>query len=273
MSRGDRSYHGEFTVDYTDYDIDYYSSMKGMGDNFDYMSKVDKKHYINDSFDYHMVAQNIDYTHAQRQQDLPQQPLRRRPQYTSSFTNIWLTDTFTDTTVQQALRQREHQEQLHHQRIHERKRAEARERLKQEHHEEPKPLDTWLTSAHRTRLSSSRSSSCSNHVGDHERHRQQPQEHGANRQQPTWCPRHEEPIYENVIDNSSRKTTTRASTLPSHEMSYHDVMLSPMVSPIPHATTAMAPTRRSHHHEKHSKAHDHHHQRHHEHPQQAQEQP
>jgi hypothetical protein len=56
MSRGDGSYHGEFTVDYTDYDIDYYSSMEGMGDNFDYMSKVDKKHYIDDSFDYDMVA-------------------------------------------------------------------------------------------------------------------------------------------------------------------------------------------------------------------------
>jgi hypothetical protein len=42
MSRGDGSYHGEFTVDYTDYDIDYYSSLEGMGDNFDYMSKVGK---------------------------------------------------------------------------------------------------------------------------------------------------------------------------------------------------------------------------------------
>jgi hypothetical protein len=140
-------------VDYTDYDIDYYSSMEGMGDNFDYMSKVDKKYYSDDSFDYDMVAHNIDYTHAQRQQDLPRQPSRRRPQYTSSFTNLWLTNTFTDTTVQQALRQREHQEQLRRQRIRERKRAEARERLKQVHHEEPKPLDTWCTSAHRTRLS------------------------------------------------------------------------------------------------------------------------
>jgi hypothetical protein len=40
-------------------------------------------------------------------------------------------------------------------------------------------------------LSSSRSSSCSNHVGDHERRCQQPQEHGANHQQFTRCPRHE----------------------------------------------------------------------------------
>jgi hypothetical protein len=50
MSRGDGSYHGEFMVDYTDYDIDYYSRMEGMGNNFDYMSKVDKKHYIDDYF-------------------------------------------------------------------------------------------------------------------------------------------------------------------------------------------------------------------------------
>jgi hypothetical protein len=163
-------------------------------------------------------------------------------------------------TIQQALRQREHQEQLRCQRIRERKRAEALERLKQEHHEEPKPQDSWWTAAHHTRLSSSRSSSRSNHVGDHERRRQQSQEHGANHQQPTRCPRHEEPIYENVNDNSSRRTTTRAPRLPSHEMSYHDATLSPMVSPIPHATTAKAPTRQSHRHEKHSKAHDHHHQ-------------
>jgi hypothetical protein len=35
-----------------------------MGDNFDYMSKVDKEHYIDDSFDYDMVAHNIDYAQA-----------------------------------------------------------------------------------------------------------------------------------------------------------------------------------------------------------------
>jgi hypothetical protein len=62
--------------DYTDYDIschngdsmmsdiDYYSSMEGMGDNFDYMSKVDKEHYIDDSFNYNTVAHKIDYTQA-----------------------------------------------------------------------------------------------------------------------------------------------------------------------------------------------------------------
>jgi hypothetical protein len=62
--------------DYTDYDmschngdsmmsvIDYYSSMEGMGDNFDYMSKVDKEQYIDDYFDYDMVAHNIDYAQA-----------------------------------------------------------------------------------------------------------------------------------------------------------------------------------------------------------------
>jgi hypothetical protein len=72
MSRGDESYDGEFMEDYTDYDIschngdsmmsdiDYYSSMEGMGDNFDNMSKVDKEHYIDDSFDYDMVAHNIE---------------------------------------------------------------------------------------------------------------------------------------------------------------------------------------------------------------------
>jgi hypothetical protein len=76
MSRGDGSYDGEFMEDYTDYNIschngdsmmsniDYYSSMEGMGDNFDYMSKVDKEHYVDDSFDYDMVAHNIDYTQA-----------------------------------------------------------------------------------------------------------------------------------------------------------------------------------------------------------------
>jgi hypothetical protein len=42
MSRGNGSYHGKFTEDYTDYDIDYYSSM----------SKVSKEYYINKSFDY-----------------------------------------------------------------------------------------------------------------------------------------------------------------------------------------------------------------------------
>jgi hypothetical protein len=52
MSRGNESYHGKFTEDYTDYDIDYYSSMEGMGDNFNYMSKVDKKHYIDNNFNY-----------------------------------------------------------------------------------------------------------------------------------------------------------------------------------------------------------------------------
>jgi hypothetical protein len=321
MSRGDGSYHGEFTVDYTDYNIDYYSCMEGMGDNFDYMSKVDKKHYIDDNFDYmskvdkkyyiddnfdymskvdkkHYINDNFDYMskvskehydkrpwahqdtrdhhivhQAQRQHDLPRQPSRRCPQYCPDSPHLRLIVMSTDTTNQQALRQREHQEQLHRQRIRERKRAEAHERLKQEHHEEPKPQDiSWWTSAQHPRLSSSRSSSCSNHVDDHE-HRRQPQEHGANHQQPTWCPCHEEPIYENVHDNSSRRTTTRASRLPNYEMSYHDVTLSPMVSPIPHATTAMAPTRWSHRHEKHSKAHDRHHQRHHEHTQEVQEQP
>jgi hypothetical protein len=76
MSRGDESYDGEFMENYTDYDIschngdsmmsdiDYYSSMECMGDNFDYMSKVDKEHYIDDSFDYNMVAHNIDYAQA-----------------------------------------------------------------------------------------------------------------------------------------------------------------------------------------------------------------
>jgi hypothetical protein len=76
MSRGDGSYDGEFMEDYTDYDIschngdsmmsdiDYYSSMEGMGDISDYISKVDKEHYINDSFDYNMVAHNIDYAQA-----------------------------------------------------------------------------------------------------------------------------------------------------------------------------------------------------------------
>jgi hypothetical protein len=89
---------------------------------------------------------------------------------------------FADTTIQQALRKHEHQEQLCHQHIRERKHAEALECLKQEHHEEPKPQDSWWTTAHRTRLSSSRSSSCSNHVGDHEHRRHQPQgqpQHGA----------------------------------------------------------------------------------------------
>ena len=49
MSRGDGSYDGEFMEDYTDYDIschngdsmmsdiDYYTSMEGMCDNFDYI--------------------------------------------------------------------------------------------------------------------------------------------------------------------------------------------------------------------------------------------
>jgi hypothetical protein len=119
---------------------------------------------------------------AQRQHDLPRQPSRQRPQYTSSFTNLRLIDTFTDTTIQQVLRQHEHQEQLHRQRIRERKHAKALERLIQEHHEEPKPQDSWWTAAHRTRLCSSRSSSRSNHVGDYERCCQQPQEHGANHQ-------------------------------------------------------------------------------------------
>jgi hypothetical protein len=76
MSRGNGSYDGEYMEDYTDYDIsyhngdsmmsdiDYYSSMEGMGDNFDYMSKVDKEHYIDDSLNYDMVAHNIDYTQA-----------------------------------------------------------------------------------------------------------------------------------------------------------------------------------------------------------------
>jgi hypothetical protein len=135
-----------------------------IGDNFDYMSKVDKEHYIDESFDYDMVAHNIDYAQAsmddytahtidtmhdavdnlytmphkttsskvewprfeqgttyfdsissshqrqchhdkrplahqdtrdhqivhqaQRQHDLPRQPSRRRPQYTSSFTAL-----------------------------------------------------------------------------------------------------------------------------------------------------------------------------------------
>jgi hypothetical protein len=31
--------------------------------------------------------------------------------------------------------------------------------------------------------------------------------------------------------------------LPSHDMNSHDVTLPPMVSPIPHATTTIAPTR------------------------------
>jgi hypothetical protein len=68
MSRGNGSYHVKFTEDYTDYDIDYYSSMEGMGDNFDYISKVDKKHYIDDNFDYmskvdkkHYIDDNFDY--------------------------------------------------------------------------------------------------------------------------------------------------------------------------------------------------------------------
>jgi hypothetical protein len=43
MSRLNGSYHGKFTEDYTDYDIDYFSRMEGMDDNFNYMSKVDKK--------------------------------------------------------------------------------------------------------------------------------------------------------------------------------------------------------------------------------------
>jgi hypothetical protein len=51
---------------------------------------------------------------------------------------------------------------------------------------------------------------------------------------------------------------------PSHEMTSHDVNPSPMVSPVPYATTAKAPTSRSHCHEKRSKAHDRHHQGHHE---------
>jgi hypothetical protein len=73
MSRDDGSYDGEVTEDYNDShhnadsmisDIDYYSSMEGMGDNFDYMSKVDMEHYIDDSFDYDMVARNIEYAQA-----------------------------------------------------------------------------------------------------------------------------------------------------------------------------------------------------------------
>jgi hypothetical protein len=201
MSRRNGSYHGKFTKEYTDYDINYYSSMEGKGDNFDYMSKVSKEHYIHNSFNYdkralaHQDTRDHHIVHqAQRQHDLP----------------------------------------------------------------------------HRTRLSLSRSSSRSNHVGDHER-RRQPQEHGANHKQPTWCPCLDEPIYNNVHDNSSRRTTTRAPRLPSHDMSYQDATFSPMVSPIPHDTSAKAPTRQSHRHEKHSKDHDCHHQSHHEHPQQDQE--
>jgi hypothetical protein len=141
-------------------------------DNFDYMSKVDKKHYIDDNFDYmskvskehydkrpwaHQDTRDHHIVHqAQRQHDLPQQPSRQRPQYCPDSPHLRLIVTSTDTTNQQALRQREHQEQLRRQRIRERKRAEARERLKQEHHEEPKPQDiSWWTSAQRPRLSSS----------------------------------------------------------------------------------------------------------------------
>jgi hypothetical protein len=73
MSRDDGSYDGEVMEDYNEYDIschngdsmmsdiDYYSSMEGMGDNFEYMSKVDMEHYIDDSFEYDMVVHNIDY--------------------------------------------------------------------------------------------------------------------------------------------------------------------------------------------------------------------
>jgi hypothetical protein len=76
MYRDDGSYDGEVTEDYNDYDnsrrngdsmmsdIEYYSSMEEMGDNFDYMSKVDMEHYIDDSFKYDMVAHNNDYAQA-----------------------------------------------------------------------------------------------------------------------------------------------------------------------------------------------------------------
>jgi hypothetical protein len=76
MSRDNGSYDGEVTEDYNDYDfsrdngdsmmsdIDYYSSMEGMGENFDYMSMVHKEHYIDDSFEYDMVAHNIDSAQA-----------------------------------------------------------------------------------------------------------------------------------------------------------------------------------------------------------------
>jgi hypothetical protein len=56
MSRLNGSYHELFTEDYTDYDnFDYMSKMhkkRYIDDNFDYMSKVDKKQYIDNSFDY-----------------------------------------------------------------------------------------------------------------------------------------------------------------------------------------------------------------------------
>jgi hypothetical protein len=76
MSRDNGSYDGEVTEDYNDYDIschngdsmmsdiDYCSSMEGMGENFDYMSMVHKEHYIDDSFEYDMVAHNIDSAQA-----------------------------------------------------------------------------------------------------------------------------------------------------------------------------------------------------------------
>jgi hypothetical protein len=68
MSRGNGSYHGKFTEDYTDYDIDYYSSM----------SKVSKEHYIDNSFDYdkrvlaHQDTRDHHIVHqAQCQHDVP----------------------------------------------------------------------------------------------------------------------------------------------------------------------------------------------------------
>jgi hypothetical protein len=83
MSRLNGRYHGKFMEDYTDYDIDYYSSMEGMGDNFDYMNKVSKEHYIDNSFDYdkrawaHQDTRDHHISHqAQRQHDLPRQPSR-----------------------------------------------------------------------------------------------------------------------------------------------------------------------------------------------------
>jgi hypothetical protein len=76
MSRDNGSYDGEVTKDYNDFnisrhngdsmmsDIDYYSSMEGIGDYFNYMSMVDTEHYINDSFEYDMVEHNINSTRA-----------------------------------------------------------------------------------------------------------------------------------------------------------------------------------------------------------------
>jgi hypothetical protein len=136
MSRGNRSYHGKSTEDYTDYNFDYMSKVDKkhyIDDNFDYMSKVEKKHYINDNFDYmskvdkkRYIDDNFDY--------MSKVDKKRY-----------------DNSIDYDKRALAHQDTRDHHIVHQ----------AQCQHDLP----------HRTRLSSSRSSSHSNHVGDLERRR------------------------------------------------------------------------------------------------------